>query len=275
MPLDTSRAATTPSAEAAIGEPLVLQQIDGPVATLELNRPDKRNAISLAMIGELDRCISGLPATVKVIILAARGEHFSAGLDLSEIPDMSAAEGVHHSHAWYTVFERLQFGRVPVVAVLQGAVVGGGLELAACAHVRICEETAYFGLPEGQRGIFLGGGGSVRVTKLIGFSRVTEMMLTGRVYDAHQALQIGLGHYTVAPGAGMAEARRLAERIAGNAAMSNFAILRTLPLIAEQPMSHGLMTESLVAAIAQSEPEAKQRVEDFLAKRAAKVERSA
>ncbi len=255
-------------------EPLVLLQVDGPVATLTLNRPAKRNAISLAMVGELDRQMASLPASVKVLVLAARGENFSAGLDLSEIPDMSAAEGVHHSHAWYQVFERLQFGRLPVVAVLQGAVVGGGLELASCAHVRVAEETAYFGLPEGQRGIFLGGGGSVRVSKLIGFSRVTEMMLTGRVYDAQQAFQIGLTHYTVGAGEGLAKAQALAARIAGNAPMSNFAILRALPLIAEQPMSHGLMTESLMAAISQSEPEAKQRVQDFLSKRAAKVQRS-
>ena len=253
--------------------PLVLQQIEGPLAVLELNRPAKRNAISLAMVAALDACITALPPSVKVVILGACGEHFSAGLDLSEIPEMSAAEGVHHSHAWYQVFDRLQFGRVPVICVLQGAVVGGGLELAACAHVRVADETAYFGLPEGQRGIFVGGGGSVRVTKLIGFSRVTEMMLTGRVLDAAQALQTGLTHYTVPQGAGMRKARELAARIAGNAPMSNYAILRTLPLIAEQPMSHGLMTESLIAAITQSEPEAKERVEAFLAKRAAKVER--
>ena len=262
---------TNPTAETGAG--LILEHIEGPVATLELNRPHKRNAISLAMVAALDRCVNGLPDSVKVIILAARGEHFSAGLDLAEIPEMSAAEGVHHSHAWYQVFERLQFGRVPVIAVMQGAVVGGGLELAACAHVRIADETTYFGLPEGRRGIFLGGGGSVRVTKLIGFSRVTEMMLTGRVYDAAQAFQIGLTHYTEKAGTGLAKARELAAHIAGNAPMSNYAILRTLPLIAEQPMSHGLMTESLIAAISQSEPEAKQRVEDFLAKRAAKVER--
>jgi enoyl-CoA hydratase/carnithine racemase len=255
-------------------QPLVLQHVQGPVATLELNRPDKRNAISLAMVAELERCIAGLHSSVKVVILAARGDNFSAGLDLSEIPDMSASEGVHHSHAWYRVFEQLQFGRVPVICVLQGAVVGGGLELASCAHVRVAEDSAYFGLPEGTRGIFLGGGGSVRVTKLIGFSRVTEMMLTGRTYNAHEAFQIGLTHYTVAPGAGLAKAQELAQRIAGNAPMSNYAIMRTLPLIAEQPMSHGLMTESLIASITQSEPEAKQRVQDFLAKRAAKVQRS-
>ncbi len=161
--------------------------------------------------------------------------------------------------------------RRDTLALLQGAVVGGGLELASCAHVRVAEQSACFGLPEGQRGIFLGGGGSVRVSKLIGFSRVTEMMLIGRVYDADEALQIGLAHYTVADGTGLAKARELATRIAGNAPMSNYAILQALPLIAEQPIGHGLMTESLMAALTQSEPEAKARVEDFLAKRAAKV----
>lgn len=255
-------------------QPLVLREVQGAVATLTLNRPEKRNAISLAMVSALEQCVATLPPSVKVVVLAAKGEHFSAGLDLSEIPEMSAAEGVHHSHAWYRVFEQLQFGRVPVISVLQGAVVGGGLELASCAHVRVAEESAFFGLPEGTRGIFLGGGGSVRVTKLIGFSRVTEMMLTGRTYNAQEAFQIGLTHYTVAPGAGLAKAQQLALRIAGNAPMSNYAIMRTLPLIAEQPMSHGLMTESLISAITQSEPEAKERVQAFLAKRAAKVERS-
>jgi feruloyl-CoA synthase len=259
------------SEDGSSAEPLVLQRIDGAVATLELNRPRKRNAISLALVGELDRAIAALPPEVKVIVLGARGEHFSSGLDLSAVPEMNAAEGLQHSHAWYQVFERLQFGARPVVAALQGAVVGGGLELASCAHVRVADETAYFGLPEGQRGIFLGGGGSVRVSKLIGFSRVTEMMLTGRVYNADDAFRIGLTHYAVAPGTAMARAQELAARIAGNAAMSNYAILRALPLIAEQPMSHGLMTESLMAAITQAEPEAKRRVGDFLAKRAAKV----
>lgn len=258
----------------AAGTPPVLMQIEGPLATVELNRPDKRNAISLAMVRELDRGLAELPPSVKVLLLAARGEHFSAGLDLTEVPEMSAAQGVHHSRAWYQVFERLQFGRVPVVAALHGAVVGGGLELAACAHVRVADDTAYFGLPEGQRGIFLGGGGSVRVSKLIGFSRVTEMMLTGRTYNADDAFRIGLVHHTVAAGGALAKARELALRVAGNAEMSNFAILQALPLIAEQPMSHGLMTEALMAAVTQSEPEAKARVEAFLAKRAAKVERS-
>ncbi|MBI5716945.1 MAG: crotonase/enoyl-CoA hydratase family protein [Burkholderiales bacterium] len=260
-----------PAAAPSGDHPLVTLALDGPVATLTLNRPAKRNAINLELVGALGQRLAVLPESVRVVVLDAAGEHFSAGLDLSEVPEMSAAQGVRHSHAWYEVFERLQCGRLPVIAVLRGAVVGGGLELASCAHVRVAETSAYFGLPEGQRGIFLGGGGSVRVSKLIGFSRVAEMMLTGHVYDADEAHRIGLTHYTVPAGKGLARALELAARIAGNAPMSNFAILRALPLIAEQPMSHGLMTESLMAAITQSEPEAKERVEAFLAKRAAKV----
>jgi enoyl-CoA hydratase/carnithine racemase len=154
---------------------------------------------------------------------------------------------------------------------MQGAVVGGGLELASSAHVRIAEASAYFGLPEGQRGIFLGGGGSVRVSKLIGFSRVTEMMLTGHVYSAQEGFAIGLAHYVTPEGQGMVKARELALRIASNAPLSNYAITNALPLIAEQPMSHGLMTEALMAAITQGAPEAKERVNAFLQKRAAKV----
>ncbi len=257
----------------AAAAPLVTVDIDGPVATLTLNRPDKRNAISIALLQALSRAADELTAEVKVIVLAARGEHFCAGLDLAELALMTAAESMFNSHAWYEAFARLQFGRRPVVAVLQGAVVGGGLELASCAHVRVAERSAYFGLPEGQRGIFLGGGGSVRVSKLIGFSRVTEMMLTGRTYDAEDAFRIGLVHYTVPEGEGLAKAKELAARIARNAPMSNYAILQALPLIAEQPMSHGLMSESLMAAITTSEPEARERVEAFLAKRAGKVER--
>lgn len=252
---------------------LVTLEIDGAVATITLNRPEKRNALSLRVIEQLRDCFAALPATVSVAILAGAGTHFSAGLDLSELSESTAAEGMQHSLAWYDAFSKIQFGRVPVIGVLQGAVVGGGLELASCLHVRVAEESAYFGLPEGQRGIFLGGGGSVRVSKLIGFSRVAEMMLTGHVVNAPEGHAIGLAHYVTPAGEGMRKARELAERIAGNAPLSNFAILNALPLIAEQPMSHGLMTEALMATVTQSAPEAKQRVAAFLEKRAAKVER--
>ena len=258
-----------PSGEAT--RPEVRCAIDGPVATLTLDRPHKRNALSLRVIGDLRAAVENLPDSVKALVLHGAGEHFSAGLDLSELAPLSPAEGMLHSMVWYEAFDRIQFGARPVVCVMHGAVVGGGLELASVAHVRVAEHSAYFGLPEGQRGIFLGGGGSVRISKLIGVSRVAEMMLTGHVYNAHEAFQIGLAHHLVPVGEGLRKGQELAARMAGNAPMSNFAILRALPLIAEQPAAHGLMTEALMATVTQSEPEAKERVRAFLDKRAAKV----
>lgn len=250
---------------------LVLLELDGPVATVTLNRAEKRNALNIQLLEELRECFTTLPSTVKVAILVGAGDHFSAGLDLSELSDATVEQGIYQSQIWYETFGKIQFGRVPVIGVLKGAVVGGGLELASSLHVRIAEQDAYFGLPEGQRGIFLGGGGSVRISKLIGFSRVTEMMLTGHVLNANEGHQVGLAHYVVPQNAGLAKARELAERIAGNAPLSNFAIIRALPLVAEQPMSHGLFTESLMAAVTQNAPEAKERVNAFLQKRAEKV----
>jgi enoyl-CoA hydratase/carnithine racemase len=241
------------------------------VARLTLDRPIKRNALSIAVIRQLKSAFESLPDTVKVVVLNANGEHFSAGLDLSELQATTPAEGVLHSREWYDAFRQVQFGRFPVVSVLHGAVVGGGLELACASHVRVAEESAYFSLPEGQRGIFLGGGGSVRIPKLIGYSRVMEMMLTGRVYKAAEAVQMGLVHHVVEKGGGLGKAMELAQRIASNSAVSNFAIMHALPLIAEQSMEHGLLAESLMAAVAASDAEAHSRIAAFLNKRAGKI----
>ena len=113
-------------------------------------------------------------------------------------------------------------GRIPFVAALHGAVIGGGFELAAAAHVRVADETAFFALPEGQRGIFIGGGGSVYLTKLIGVTRVIDLMLTGRVLSAAEAERAGAVQYLVEPGQALAHATELAKRIAQECAPDQF-----------------------------------------------------
>jgi enoyl-CoA hydratase/carnithine racemase len=245
----------------------------GPIGIVLLNRPQKRNALSDAMVAELDACVGAIPAGVKALVLHGAGRHFCAGLDLAELADRSAAEGVAHSRGWHGVFDRMQFGRVPVVAVLHGAVVGGGLELASTAHIRVAEKNAFYALPEGQRGIFVGGGASVRVPRLIGAARMADMMFTGRVYSAEEGQATGISSYLVPAGKGLAKGIELAERVAGNAPATNFALMHALPRIAELGQDAGLLMESLMAGIAQSEPEAKRRMKDFLEKRAAKVKR--
>jgi len=245
----------------------------GAVGVLLLNRPAKRNALSDAMVAELDVFFNALPAGVKAVVMHGAGEHFCAGLDLAELSDRSAAQGVAHSRGWHRTFERIQFGDVPVVAVLHGAVVGGGLELASTAHIRVAESNAFYALPEGQRGIFVGGGASVRVPRLIGAARMADMMFTGRVYSAEEGQATGISTYLVPAGKGLAKGVELAGRIAGNAPATNFALMHALPRIAELGQDAGLLMESLVAGIAQSEPEAKRRMKDFLDKRAAKVKK--
>lgn len=243
----------------------------GPLLHLRLNRPDKRNSVSDELLAQLHHVFIDLAQDVRAVVLSGAGEHFCAGLDLSEVSERSVFEGITHSRAWHACFDAIQFGPVPVVAVLHGAVVGGGLELAAACHLRVAEASAFFGLPEGTRGIFVGGGGSVRVSRLIGASRMTDMMLTGRVFDADEAERIGLVNYRVGAGAGLATAVGLGEKIAANAPLSNYAITQALPRIADLSAADGLFMETLMSSIAQGDEAAKQRVRAFLDKRAAKV----
>ena len=241
------------------------------IAVVRLTRPAKRNALSDSLVLSIRDAFDNLPGTVRAAVLAGEGEHFCAGLDLAELKDRDAGEGLRHSRMWHAALERVQYGPVPVVASLQGAVVGGGLELASACHIRVADETTFFALPEGSRGIFVGGGGSVRIPRLIGVARMTDMMLTGRVYNAQDGERIGLAQYRVPQGKAFEKAFELAQHIAQNAPLTNYSLMHALPRIAEQSTDHGLMTESLMAAIAQSAPEAKERMRDFLEGRAAKV----
>src|SRR5690606_619563 len=126
--------------------------------------------------------------------------HFCAGLDLSEISERNASQGVQHSRMWHQALDCIQGGPVPVIAALHGAVVGGGLELASASHIRVADASTFYALPEGSRGIFVGGGGSVRIPRLIGVARMTDMMMTGRVYNAEEGERAGFAQYLVPEG---------------------------------------------------------------------------
>src|SRR5271168_4347140 len=183
------------------------------VAIVHLARPAKRNALNDETVFSLERWFSRPPEQVKAVVLVGDGDHFCAGLDLSELKERSIAEGVLHSRSWHKAFEPIEFGTLPVIAVLQGAVVGGGLELAAAAHLRVAEASTFYALPEGSRGIYVGGGASVRVSRLIGVARMMDMMLTGRTYGADEGHAIGLSQYVVPSGEGLAKGIELAKRI--------------------------------------------------------------
>jgi len=248
--------------------------LDNNIARVTLTRPEKRNAISLEFVQEINDCFSSLPDAVRAVVINGQGDHFCAGLDLSEVREHTVPQSVRHSRLWHEAFERIQFGKAPVIAVLHGAVVGGGLELASAAHIRVAETTAFYALPEGKRGLFVGGGGSVRISRLIGVNWMSDMMLTGRVLSAEEGQQIGISTYLAESGQGLEKALQLAQGIATNAEMTNYGVMHMLPRIADQTIQDGLATESLMAAVAQTDPQTRHLLSEFLDKKQNKVQRS-
>ena len=248
--------------------------IQDDIAIIRLARGANRNALSDGLILALRDAFEKLPSTVRAAVIDGEGPHFCAGLDLSELKERDAGQGLQHSRMWHAALELVQHGPVPVIAALHGAVVGGGLELASACHIRVADSTTFYALPEGSRGIFVGGGGSVRIPKLIGAARMTDMMMTGRVYNAEDGERAGFAQYLVAEGTAFDKALELARRVATNAPLTNYALMHALPRIAEQPADHGFFTEALMAGIAQAAPDAKERVRAFLDGKAAKVQKS-
>lgn len=250
--------------------PLMRVERQGEIAILTFDRPQKRNAVNDALVDEIDAFFSAPPDGVAAVILRGAGGHFCAGLDLAEHEHREAIAGVHHSRNWHRVADAMEFGGLPIVSVLTGAVIGGGLELATATHVRIAEPDVRFQLPEGRRGIFVGGGATVRVGRILGPDRMREMMLTGRSYRAAEGLALGLCHYSVGAGEGMALALDLAQKIAGNAEFSNYLMLQAIPRVADMARGDGLFAESLAAAMASQSDGAKEGLRAFLEKRAPK-----
>ncbi len=243
---------------------LVTHSLDGLVYTITLSRPAKRNAISDRLLEALERAWDARPPEARVVILAGAGDHFCAGLDLSEHQHREPSGVMLHSQGWHRVFGRIHQTGIPVVAVLHGAVIGGGLELATSTHVRVAEPSTIYQLPEGRHGIYVGGGASVRVSRIVGPGRMAEMMLTGRILNADEGQALGLSHYLVGKGEGMAKAQELAKRIAENAPLANYAMVTTIQRIANMSSDDGLYVESLMAAVAQTSPEVVARIGQFL-----------
>ena len=246
-------------------------EIRGDVALVGLNRPEKRNAISDAVVEEIEAAVDMAESSAKAGVIHGYGPHFCAGLDLGEHVRKTPFEGMRGSRRWHRAFERIERGAIPWFSALHGAVVGGGLELAASTHVRVADASAFFALPEGQRGIYVGGGGSVRVARLMGVARMADLMLTGRSVDAETAERWNLAQYVVAEGKALETAIELAARTATNAEFSNFAVINALPRIQDMSSDDGLFVESFVASFAATTPEAEARLNAFLSKRAAKV----
>ena len=253
------------------GTATVHTEVRGEILMVKLCRPEKRNAVNDEMIQTLEKVFSTVPSEVKCAVLYGDGKHFSAGLDLSELKETDVMEGLYHSRMWHTALDKLQFGKVPIVAVVQGACVGGGLELASACHIRVAEASTFYALPEGQRGIFVGGSASVRIPKLIGMARMADMMFTGRVITAEEGNIVGLSQYLVPEGKGIEKGIELATKICSNTTTTNYGLMHVLPRIVDASQDQALMMESLIAAISQTSAESKERLTDFLKGKAKRV----
>ncbi|MCI5040107.1 MULTISPECIES: crotonase/enoyl-CoA hydratase family protein [Donghicola] len=243
-------------------------EIDGAIATLTMNRPGKRNAMCDELLDAIDAFFSNPPEGVRVVILTGTEGHYCSGLDLSEHVARNAEGTMRHSRNWHRVMDLIQFSGLPVISAMYGAVIGGGLEMATSTHVRIAEPSTIFQLPEGMRGIFVGGGATVRVGRILGADRMCEMMLTGRKYNAEEGFTLGLTHYSVGEGEAMPLARKLAAKIAKNASLSNYMMINAISRINDMSKADGLFTESLCAAVSQTSEDAEEGLKAFLEKRA-------
>src|SRR3954462_3678276 len=217
-----------------MSEKLVTHELQGEVAIVGLNRANKRNAINDALLKDIrEACFSGTEEA-KAGVIYGHGDNFSAGLDLAEAASwMKPGEARYRKGRWHRPFALMARGPIPWVAALKGACIGGGLELASACQVRVADESTFFALPEGQRGIFVGGGGSVRISRLMGYARMADLMLTGRVLTAQEGERANLAQYVVPKGESLERAKSLALRIAKNAPMTNFFICNGLPRITD------------------------------------------
>ena len=248
--------------------------MDGPVTIVTLTRPSRRNAIDEATVEAIGRFFEAPPKETKIVVLRGDGDHFCAGLDLEEHArlERTPVQFMRMCQRWHWAFDQMQFGGIPVIGALQGAVVGGGLELAAACHTRVADASTFFALPEGQRAIFTGGGATVRVGRIIGPGRMVDMMLAARTYDAARGLELGLCHEVVSAGRSFERALEIAHAAAKHAPMSNYAIVTAISRINDMSTTDGLFAESLVVGIVQSSPEVADGLSAFLQKKSRRLE---
>ena len=253
-------------------ESVVTFELDGPIAVIGLNRPDKRNAINDATVVALREAVWKAGEEAKAGVIFGHGDNFSAGLDLAEAlswmdPNVKKPRP---RGRWHRTFDLIARGPIPFVAALKGACIGGGLELASACHIRVADESTFFALPEGQRGIFVGGGGSVRISRLLGYARMADLMLTGRVLTAAEGERNNLAQYLTPKGESLERAKSLAKRIAENAPQSNWAITNALPRMMDFSHEDGLFIETLIGgSMRERSTEGYERVRAFVEKRAA------
>jgi enoyl-CoA hydratase len=187
------------------------------VATIQLNRPQKKNSLNTQMRAEMEAVLHEVArkSAIRALVITGGDEIFCAGADISEMGGAPNAESsYHHAREFQVLFDQVESLPQPVIAAVSGYALGGGCELALAADFRIAAETARFGLPEIKIGAFPGGGGTQRLTRLIGIAKAKEMILLGDPITSQEALAAGLVMKIVSVGKCLDEATGLASKLA-------------------------------------------------------------
>lgn len=190
------------------------------IAQITINRPSKLNALNKATIEELHQAFKQLDAdnAIRAIIITGSGEKaFVAGADISEFANFNEAQGAElAAKGQEMLFDFVANLSTPVIAAVNGFALGGGLELAMSAHIRVASDNARMGLPEVTLGVIPGYGGTQRLPQLIGKGRANEMIMTAQMIDANTALQYGLVNHVTTQADLLAKAEEIAKKIAKN-----------------------------------------------------------
>lgn len=210
----------------------VLSHFDNGITTITINRPSKLNALNKATIKELHDAFkeADKDRDTKVILVTGSGEKaFVAGADISEFADYSVSQGERlAAQGQALLFDFVAHLSTPVIAVVNGFALGGGLELAMAAHFRIASDNAKMGLPEVSLGVIPGYGGTQRLPQLIGKGRAMELIMTAGMIDAQQALDYGLVNHITSPEELLPLAHKIASKIMRNSSMAIAATINAV-----------------------------------------------
>lgn len=224
----------------------ILWEVEGNVGILTINRPKSMNSLNAATFKEIEKCLdTDIPnSNVRALVITGAGEKaFVAGADIPEIRELEGKTGIDFSALGSGIFERIESLTIPVIASIGGFALGGGCEFAMACHIRIASEKAKFGQPEIKLGLIPGYGGTQRLPRLVGTGRALDLLLTGRMIGAAEALQWGLVNEVVAPDQFLNRANELATQLAAVAPLARKAMLEAVYRGANQTLHDALQTE--------------------------------
>ncbi len=243
---------------------------DGPVALITINRPPVLNALDGRTIDELRRAALEVQhdEAVRVAILTGSGEKaFVSGADIDELSRLSPTEGRAYSLAGQHVFELIEGLGKPVIAAINGFALGGGCELAMACTFRLAADTARLGQPEVKLGLIPGYAGTQRLSRLVGTARALDLILTGRLVDADEALRIGLVHRLVPAASLMTEAKAFADFLAGQAPIAVRYAMEAVRRGAGMPFQEASALEATLFGLVASTEDMREGTRAFLEKR--------